>query len=279
MNVSDIMSTPVYVIGTEEPVSHARNLMFRHKISTLIVVEEDEIKGIITKSDISSRLAQAEPMWRRRPIDKIPAKMVMTAEPVITIYPDASVSQAINLMLENQINNLPVFKNKLQGIVTIGDVVRYVADKAITTKISEVLTDDAVEVHRHHTINHVIDEMEKHRVSKVIVINDVGDTVGMISTRDLALSVMEDNEGKMQSKNIKMARKSTPAGERTYRYVKDVPLVAEDIMVELDGVVNIEDNLSDAAKVMIENNRTGLPVEKEGKIVGILSRIDIIRAA
>ncbi|ODV49755.1 CBS domain protein [Methanohalophilus euhalobius] len=279
MNVSDIMSTPVYVIGTEEPVSHARNLMFRHKISTLIVVEEEEIKGIITKSDISSRLAQAEPMWRRRPIDKIPAKIVMTAEPIITIYPDASVSQAINLMLENQINNLPVFKNKLQGIVTIGDVVRYVADKAITTKISEMLTDDSVEVHRHHTINHVIDEMEKHRVSKVIVINDVGDSVGMISTRDIALSAMEDNEGKMQSKNIKMARKPTQGGEKTYRYVKDVPLVAEDIMVELDGVVNIEDNLSDAAKVMVENNRTGLPVEKEGKIVGILSRIDIIRAA
>ncbi|KXS40598.1 MAG: hypothetical protein AWU58_1904, partial [Methanohalophilus sp. T328-1] len=255
MNVSDIMSTPVYVIGTEEPVSHARNLMFRHKISTLIVVEKDEIKGIVTKSDISRRLAQAEPMWRRRPIDKIPAKMVMTAEPIITIYPDASVSQAINLMLENQINNLPVFKNKLQGIVTIGDIVRYVADKSITTKISEVLTDDAVEVHRHHTINHVIDEMEKHRVSKVIVINDVGDTVGMISTRDIALSAMEDNEGKMQSKNIKMARKPTQGGEKTYRYVKDVPLVAEDIMVELDGVVNIEDNLSDAAKVMVENNR------------------------
>jgi CBS domain-containing protein len=101
----------------------------------------------------------------------------------------------------------------------------------------------------------------------------------MISTRDIALSAMEDNEGKMQSKNIKMARKPTQGGEKTYRYVKDVPLVAEDIMVELDGVVNIEDDLSDAAKVMAKNNRTGLPVEKEGKIVGILSRIDIIRAA
>ena len=77
MNVADIMSSPVYVINTDEPVSHARKLMLKHRISTLLVLNEDKMAGIITKSDIINRLAQAEPIWRRRPIDQIPIKLLM----------------------------------------------------------------------------------------------------------------------------------------------------------------------------------------------------------
>ena len=43
MNVADIMSSPVYVINIDEPVSHARNLMLRHRISTLLVLNEGKM--------------------------------------------------------------------------------------------------------------------------------------------------------------------------------------------------------------------------------------------
>jgi len=43
MNVADIMSSPVYVINADEPVSHARKLMLRHKISTLLVLNEGKM--------------------------------------------------------------------------------------------------------------------------------------------------------------------------------------------------------------------------------------------
>ncbi len=109
MNVADIMSSPVYIINADEPVSHARNLMLRHRISTLLVLNEGKMVGIVTKSDITNRLAQAEPLWRRRPIDQIPIKLLMT-ESVITIYPEASISQAVALMLENGVHNIPVAK-------------------------------------------------------------------------------------------------------------------------------------------------------------------------
>ncbi|MHC1576657.1 MAG: CBS domain-containing protein [Methanosarcinaceae archaeon] len=277
MSVSDIMSSPVYIIGPDEPVSHARNLMFRHKISTLVVVENEEMVGIVTKSDMSHRLAQAEPMWRRRPIDKIPIKTIMTEEP-ITIYPEASISQATSLMLENGIENLPVINNGVKGIVTVMDIVTHISKQDMTTKVSEIYTNEPVSVNRHHTINHVIDELEKNHVSKVIVTNDPGDAVGMISTRDLALSIMKDNEGDLPSKNVKMARRPTSGGEKTYRYVKDVPLIAEDIMVQLYGIININETVVSAAKIMSKDNLTDLPVEDDGAIVGILSRKDVMQA-
>ena len=280
MKVADIMSSPVYVINIDEPVSRARKLMLRHKISTLLVLNEDKIVGIVTKSDIGNRLAQAEPLWRRRPIDQIPIKLLMT-ESVITIYPEASISQAASLMFENGIHEVPVVKNDIVGIVTRTDIVRYIAENSeeINTKVSDLMTENVVFVHRHHTINHVIEEMNKNELERVIVKNDAGKAVGIISRRNLALNLFTDNEGKLSSKNIKMARRSTPGGQKVYRYIKEVPLTAEDIMSFPVIFLDANDSIREAAKKMIEEGVTALPVNKDEEIVGIISRTDVMKAA
>jgi CBS domain-containing protein len=279
MNVADIMSSPVYVINADEPVSHARKLMLRHRISTLLVLNEGKMVGIVTKSDITNRLAQAEPLWRRRPIDQVPIKLLMT-ESVITIYPEASISQAAALMLENGVHNIPVVKNGIVGIVTRTDLVRYVAENSeeTKTKIPKLMTEDIISVHRHHTINHVIDEMNRNEIERVIVKDDTGKPVGIISSKSLALNLLTDFQGELSTKSIKMARKSSPAGQKTYRYVKEVPLTAEDIMVSPIVSIDADENISTAAKKMIEEGVTALPVSEGEDIVGILSRTDIMKA-
>ena len=279
MNVADIMSSPVYVINADEPVSHARKLMLRHRISTLLVLNEGKMVGIVTKSDITNRLAQAEPLWRRRPIDQVPIKLLMT-ESVITIYPEASISQAAALMLENGVHNIPVVKNGIVGIVTRTDLVRYVAENSeeMKTKIPKLMTEDIISVHRHHTINHVIDEMNRNEIERVIVKDDAGKPAGIISSKSLALNLLTDFQGELSTKSIKMARKSSPAGQKTYRYVKEVPLTAEDIMVSPIVSIDVNENVSTAAKKMIEEGVTALPVSDGEDIVGILSRTDIMKA-
>ncbi len=277
MNVEDIMSSPVYVIAPDEPLSRARKLMLKHKIGSIVVVNDDGMIGIVTKSDLGKRMAQAEPMWRRRPIDKVPINLVMTESP-ITIYPEASIRQAVDLMLENSINNLPVTKNSVVGIVTKKDIVRYVSEQSFDTKVSDLMSEDIISVHRHHTINHVIDEMEKNKINKVIVIDDAEEGVGIISTTNLALSAMTDNEGKLSTKSIKMARKPKQGGEKIYRYIKEVPLVAEDIMSGPIVTIASDDTVANAANIMIKENITALPVEQDNEIVGMISRSDVIRA-
>jgi CBS-domain-containing membrane protein len=279
MNVADIMSSPVYVINADEPVSRARKLMLRHRIGTLLVLNEGKMVGIVTKSDITNRLAQAEPLWRRRPIDQIPIKLLMT-ESVITIYPEASISQAAALMLENGVHNVPVVKNDIVGIVTRTDLVRYVAENSeeMKTKIPKLMTEDIVSVHRHHTINHVIDEMNRNNIERVIVKDDAGKPVGIISSRSLALNLLTDFQGELSTKNIKMTRKSSPGGQKNYRYVKETPLTAEDIMVSPINSIDVNENISAAAKKMIEDGVTALPVNDGEDIVGILSRSDIMKA-
>jgi len=280
MNVADIMSSPVYIINTDEPVSRARKLMLRHRIGTLPVLNEGKMVGIVTKSDISNRLSQAEPLWRRRPIDQIPIKMLMT-ETVITIYPEASIIQAATLMLENEIHNVPIVKNgNVLGIITRTDLMRYVAENSgkMSTKIHNLMTEDVISVHRHHTINHVIDEMNRHEIARVIVKDDEGKPVGYISRRSLALSLITDSEGDISTKSIKMVRRSSPGGQKTYRYVKEMPVTAEDIMVSPVVSIDVNENISAAAKKMIDEGLTGLPVSDGEDIVGMLSRTDIVRA-
>ncbi|MDO9517102.1 MAG: CBS domain-containing protein [Methanosarcinaceae archaeon] len=278
MKIEDIMSSPVYVITPDEPISHARKLMLKHKIGSIIVVDNDKMVGIVTKSDLVKRLAQAEPIWRRRPIDKVPINLVMTELPIITIYPGASIKQAVDLMLENNINNLPVTKNSVIGIVTQKDIVKYISEQSLDTKVSDAMGECFISVHRHHTINHVIDEMERNEVNKVIVIDDAEEAVGIISTTNLALSTMTDYEGKLSTKSIKMARRPTPGGEKTYRYIKEVPLVAEDIMSGPVVTIKGNDTIVNAAKIMIKENITALPVEQDDAIVGMISRSDVIKA-
>ncbi|MCL7411112.1 MAG: CBS domain-containing protein [Methanosarcinaceae archaeon] len=277
MKIEDIMSSPVYVITPDEPISYARKLMLKHKIGSIVVVDDDKMVGIVTKSDLGKRLAQAEPMWRRRPIDKIPINLVMTESPIITIYPDASIKQAVDLMLENNINNIPVMKNSVIGIVSKKDVVRYMSEQSLDTKVSNVMGECFISVHRHHTINHVIDEMERNEVNKIIVIDDAEKAVGIISTTNLALSTMTDYEGKLSTKSIKMARRPISGGEKTYRYIKEVPLVAEDIMSGPIVTININDTVVNAAKIINKENITALPVEQDDTIVGMISRNDIIK--
>jgi len=140
------------------------------------------------------------------------------------------------------------------------------------------MTEDIVFVHRHHTINHVVNEMEENRTSRVIVSDDSDESVGMITTSNVAFNSMVNNEGNLSSKSIKMTRRSSPAGQKEYRYIKEVPLVAEDIMSELPPAIGIDDLAVEAAKTMISENTIALPVVNGERIVGIISRRDIIRA-
>jgi len=277
MNVKDIMSSPVFTIAPEETVAHARKLMLKHKISTLVVAENEEMVGIVTKTNLGKRLAQAEPVWRRRPIDKIPVSMVMHEDP-ITIFPGATPAQASELMVENGINSLAVVNREVLGIVTGTDIMKYYSGQDVKTKVSEVMSKDIVFVHRHHTINHVIHEMVENQTNHVIVNDDADEAVGMITNTNIAFNLMSDNEGKLPSKSIKMTRRSTPAGVKEYRYVKEVPLVAEDIMSELPHIIDVNNKAVNAAKIMLSEHTIALPVANGDNIIGLISRSDIIRA-
>lgn len=278
MKIKEIMSSPVYVVSPEETVARARNLMLRYRIGRLVIIEDNKPIGIVTKKDISRRLDQAEPQWRRRPIDHIPIRKVMT-ESLITIFPDATPGQLAELMRENNISGLPVVNNKNEviGIVTKWDLIRYFSGLPLELKVRDLKIEPALTVHRHHTISHIVHELETNLMDRAVVLEDNDKPVGIITSSNLTFTELMDKTGDLPQKEIKMTRKESYAGNKQYRYVRDVLLVAEDIMSAPLITVKDDELATHAAGIMVKERINGLPVMGNG-VMGILTGDNIVNS-
>ncbi|HNX09097.1 MAG TPA: CBS domain-containing protein [Methanothrix sp.] len=274
--VKDYMSAPIYVIERNEPIQRARNLMFKYGIGRLPVMDAGKLVGIVTKYDITNRLNQAAPEWRRRPIDKVPIQVVMTEKP-ITIYPDATMPQAAELLMENGVSGLPVERDgDIVGMVTSRDMVKYFSEQDIKATVGDMMSKNVLSVHRHHTIGHVLEEMNVQGQSRALVYEDNNMPVGIVTRSGLTFSGMMGPKDEMETKNIKMTRKESLAGRKQYRYVKQMPFVAEDIMTSPILTIGSGEMAVKASQMLVEKNIIGMPVVDGGDVVGYFSADEII---
>jgi|SRR5271157_6223810 len=255
--VSEIMTTPVYAVSPGDNVARARNLMLKHGISRLVVAEGDKLKGIVTKKDLGARLNQAEPQWRRRPIDQIPVEFVATCD-VITVKPDTQIKDVAASMLCNNISDLVVYDDAILGIVTKHDMVKYFTLVGSPLRVGDMMSEKVITVSRHHTINHVIDIMEENCTDRVIVTDGGSESayVGIITLDDLGFTTLDFRD----VKPIKEAHRMTPGGPKMLRGVRDVMMVAEDVMHSPLISVKKDAKALEAANTMLENNYDMLPV-------------------
>jgi len=274
--VKDYMSSPINVIERNEPIQMARNLMFKYSIGRLPVLDNGKLVGIVTKYDITNRLNQAAPEWRRRPIDKVPIQVVMTEKP-ITIFPDATMPQAAELLIENDISGLPVERDgEIVGMITTRDMVKYFSEQDIKATVGDLMSKNILNVHRHHTIGHVLEEMNVQGVSRALVYEDNMTPVGIVTRSGLTFSEMMGPKDEMETKNIKMTRKESAAGRKQYRYVKQMPFVAEDIMTSPIFSLSPEIKAVEASKTLDEKHIIGMPVMENNEVVGYFSADEII---
>ncbi len=274
--VKDYMTAPIYVIERNEPIQRARNLMFKYGIGRLPVLDGGKLLGIVTKYDITNRLNQAAPEWRRRPIDKVPIQVVMTEKP-ITIFPDATMPQAAELMIENDISGLPVERDgELVGMITTRDMMKYFSEQDIKATVGDMMNKNVLKVHRHHTIGHVLEEMNVQGSSRALVYEDNNMPVGIVTRSGLTFSDIMGPKDEMETKNIKMTRKESTGGRKQYRYIRELPFVAEDIMTSPVITINPEIRAVDAAKMLVEKSIIGMPVMEKNDVVGYFSADELV---
>ena len=274
--VKDYMSAPIYVIERNEPIQRARNLMFKYGIGRLPVLDGGKLAGIVTKYDITNRLNQAAPEWRRRPIDKVPIQVVMTEKP-ITIFPEATMPQAAELMIDNEVSGLPVERDgEIVGMITTRDMMKYFSDQDILATVGDLMTRNVLRVHRHHTIGHVLEEMNVQGQSRALVYEDNTRPVGIVTRSGLTFSEIMGPKDEMETKNIKMTRKESLAGRKQYRYVKQMPFVAEDIMTAPIFSISASEKAVSAARQLVDKSIIGMPVIENEDVVGYFSADEII---
>ena len=269
MKMKNIMSSPVYVAKPDDTVAHVRHLMMKYKVGSILVADGPVILGIFTKSDLKMKLFEGEAAWKRRPIDQIPVKSVMT-ENVVTISPNAPVFEAAKLMTERKIDHIPIYDKEIQGIVSKTDLIRYASESGTAVLVGDAMSKKVVAVYTGHTLNHIIDEMEKNEVQKVVVMDNNEKAVGIVSVKDLSANDLIDSGGK---RNIRGNKKSS---SKASRFAIDVPFIAEDVMTNII-VTDVSESIASAAKKIIDNNVVSLPVTRNGKIAGMISKDDIVK--
>jgi CBS domain-containing protein len=199
-------------------------------------------------------------------------------ESLITIFPDATPKQLAQLMTENNIGGLPVVNNndEVIGIVTKWDLIKYFSGLELDLKVKDLKIESAITVHRHHTISHIIHELQENSIDRAIVFEDNDKPVGIITNSNLTFTEMRDKTGGLPQKEIKMTRKADHAGRKENRYINEVPLVAEDIMSSPIVEVNNEDLATYAAGLMVKEKINGVAVTGNG-VMGILTGENIIK--
>jgi len=102
----------------------------------------------------------------------------------ITLSPDRSVEEALKMMSHYRISGVPITEGeKLVGILTNRDL-RFLEDTGLP--VSEVMTSkNLVTVPEGTTLDAAAKILHKHRIEKVLVVNDSGELRGLITVKDI----------------------------------------------------------------------------------------------
>ncbi len=275
MRAQDVMSAPVHVVRPDDSAAHARNQMIRHRCSRLPVVDGDRLVGILTKKDLGYRLRQAEPSWRRRPIDRVPASLLMTPDPV-SVAADASTRTVAAAMIEYGISGLPVVEDcALVGIVTKTDLLGSVSVEQLEATVGDLMG-DVVTISRYHSLDHVID-LASERDDKLVVVNDDGTLAGIITESNLAFYEYIGRVPGEPERDVTMLRRDAPGGRKVFRYVRDVSAVAEDLMSRPVETTSPDAPIAAAVARMRVLGINSLVVVEGEDVKGIITRDDIIK--
>ncbi len=116
MRVSEIMSREIVTITPEKRVGQALQLMQKHQIRHLPVMEGSRMVGWITSRDLREVLLASM-------LEKITVADMMIKAP-LSVTADTGVEEAARLILEHKIGGMPVLDGEqLVGVLTMLDVI------------------------------------------------------------------------------------------------------------------------------------------------------------
>ncbi|VWC65351.1 inosine-5-monophosphate dehydrogenase [Burkholderia lata] len=118
----------IYTVAKTDLVYDAIKLMAEKGIGALLVVDGDDIAGIVTERDYARKVVLQDRSSKATRVEEI-----MTAK-VRYVEPSQSTDECMALMTEHRMRHLPVLDGgKLVGLISIGDLVKSViADQQFT---------------------------------------------------------------------------------------------------------------------------------------------------
>ncbi len=116
IKAKDLMIKELITIGPEEKIALADLIMARSSVGGLPVVDRGKLVGIITQRDIM--------LARNYEIGGLMTRDLMSKN-LITVGPEASLKEILEVMLDKKIERIPVVENgKLVGLIVHNRILR-----------------------------------------------------------------------------------------------------------------------------------------------------------
>jgi CBS domain-containing protein len=118
----------VWSTTLDSSVLDTLKLMDEKDVGALLVLDKGNIVGIVSERDVVRSIARSERCVLNTTI------LEYITKNVITVHPDQSVDDCLQLMTDKHFRHLPVVEdNKLIGLISIGDVVKEIISSKEST--------------------------------------------------------------------------------------------------------------------------------------------------
>ncbi len=215
---------------------------------------------------IHRNLTPAEQAEQVRQVKKFESGMVVNP---VTIGPDATLRDALDLMKVHSISGIPVVENaasgkpgKLVGILTNRDV-RFASDPR--QKVSELMTKERLVTVRDSVSQEEAKRLlHQHRIEKLVVVDEQNRCTGLITVKDIEKSQMHPDAAKDAQGRLRAAA-ATSVGDDGFERAERLLDAGVDVIVVdtahghsqrvLDAVARIK-KLSNAVRIIAGNVAT-----------------------
>lgn len=146
--------------------------------------------------------------------------------------------------------------------------------------VSEFMTRDPVTVTRETAIEEVVRLLGENDVPGLPVVDEAGHCVGVVTESDLVITD-DDGEDLHIPHYIELFGGLIPLEPLRHfeeRLRKAAAATAGDLMTSPPVEVQADDPVRKAARVIAESGHNRLPVEDGGRLVGVITRADVLRA-
>ncbi len=157
----------------------------------------------------------------------------MVVDP-ITIFPDATLADALSLMRRASISGIPVVERgadgkpaRLVGILTNRDV-RFADDPR--QPVTELMTRKVVTVGEGVSHDEARRLLHQHRIEKLVVIDEAGRCVGLITVKDIEKATAHPNAAKDADGRLRVAA-ATSVGDKGFERAEMLMAAGVDCLV------------------------------------------------
>src|SRR3989440_5003226 len=141
------------------------------------------------------------------------------------------------------------------------------------------MTPDPVTVHPDTTVEEVVKTLRKHELPGMPVVDGDGQLKGIVTESDLVLS---DDEGDLHIPHYLELFGGIVFLEPLRRFEgrlrKAAAAAARDMMTRDPVTVEADDPVRKAARLIADSGHNRLPVVDDGRLVGIVTRVDVLGA-